>query len=108
MAPSSFVDDSVFAYWDREVISTSLVSLLGSGPDNHTGISALFPLVLTVLQIISFAVPPRVHSHSVYCSRKARLIGCHTHTLREGFCDAAAAGLTLDPRLCVFPHPKLS
>lgn len=29
-----FVDDTVFAYWEHEVISTLLVSLLGSGPDN--------------------------------------------------------------------------
>lgn len=72
MAPSSFVDDIVFAYWDRKVTSTSLVSLLGSGPDNHTAITVLFTLVLTVPQIISFPVPSRVRSHSVYHSRKVR------------------------------------
>lgn len=71
-APSSSVDDIVFAYRDREVVSTSLVSLLGSGPDNHTSITARFTLVLTVLQIISFPVPSRVRSPSVYCSHKAR------------------------------------
>lgn len=70
--PSSFVDHTVFAYWDREVTSTSLVSLLGSGPDNHTAITVLFTLVLTAPQIISFPVPSRVRSYPVYHSRKVR------------------------------------
>lgn len=44
-----FVDDIVFAYWEHEVISTSLVSLLGSGPDNYAvAITATFNSVLKV------------------------------------------------------------
>lgn len=44
-----FVDDIVFAYWEHEVISTSLVSLLGSGPDNYAvAITATFTSVLKV------------------------------------------------------------
>lgn len=44
----------MFAYWEHEVISTSLVSLLGSGPNNCAAIAVLFTSVLKVQQIVSF------------------------------------------------------
>lgn len=45
---SFFVDDIVFAYWEHKVISTSLVSLLGSRPDNYIAIAVIFTSVLKV------------------------------------------------------------
>lgn len=81
---SFFVDDIVFAYWEHEVISTSLVSPLGSRPDNYTAIAVTVTPVLKVPQIVPSSLTFARTPSTVPLRSGARLIGHHTHAHTEG------------------------
>ena len=86
---SFFVDDIVFAYWEREVISTSLVSLLDPAPirRHHTHIHFKASINCLFLFLFTPTTVPRRHC--------ARLIAhhTHTHTLR----GRGGGGVSLSP-----------